>query len=928
MHRLARWAIVIAVALPLGAAESWEVVNVTGRPCATDPLRLPFAVPDQEAYAVTRDGAPVPHQLVVDDDTRELWVMPQMAQGETASFALHPGATSPEAEPRVAIERGADAIVLRTGRLAVRLPAAATGTTPPPPILGIQPAGRAWRGAGVWKVDRPCTGFAATVLADGRLFAKVRLRYDFTLPDDDATVFAEVDVTLLPGRSYAIVEERHRMPPGSFWEFDCAAGWQPRRSIARLHADGPSGRAGVRAASADWTLAAGQTRMGRFLMKLIPRWNQHFDDGWFYACADGTDAIGALVVRAGRWLWPHDNWIFVHLKQSADYAGLRCPTRRGSRYWLLIAAPVEELGQRSVEVMHKGRVQTRQRDGLHLLVDEQMRALDKLAHHFITAWPGRKVEHAFAAEFPFSGNINPTGFWRQQARQALREAGTKTDRAHAGHLSAVQAMFDPDLYGTYWQYWSPENPNFFTDFIKRPFAQTANLADHPRFDRLARLAEFKLREDLYHSVTLPGGAGQECPGYLAHALGSWLHMAQVADTHLGFDPFTWPRLTAAARFLVASSQPDGSGGRRIHPGGDTHPPGTDVFALADRLGVAVDIAQLPSEEYPGFGAILRHRPGAARETYVAFKAGPNRGHYHGDQLSIHQAFAATAQAVDHMCSYAPRAGQEHMHNRLSFSSDTYAHANMDGYERLIAFRSTPQVDIAIGQVASERLRKVTPRPPEVWDQRWEVEPLATPLRYRRTVVLMKGQTDCLVIRDQFAGPELTATYNLHVRGATAQREGGRVTFDGLHLIMVGGDDLAFAPLDWGYDRGEKWSEHTKGVRFSQTGTAGEFISVLLPSGTDAPAVTAIPGGVRVGSDEIVFDGGIDDDPDTAYVTAGEVTLTGEDIDLDRSQGVVGLFVPDAGYPFGDLPDWLLRQRASRPDWYDAYRRDLGTYWAP
>jgi len=40
------------------------------------------------------------------------------------------------------------------------------------------------------------------------------------------------------------------------------------------------------------------------------------------------------------------------------------------------------------------------------------------------------------------------------------------------------------------------------------------------------------------------------------------------------------------------------------------------------------------------------------------------------------------------------------------------------------------------------------------------------------------------------------------------------------------------------------------------------------------------------------------------------TLTGRDIDPDRSQGRIGLFVPDAGYPFGDIPDWLIRQRAN------------------
>ena len=96
---------------------------------------------------------------------------------------------------------------------------------------------------------------------------------------------------------------------------------------------------------------------------------------------------------------------------------------------------------------------------------------------------------------------------------------------------------------------------------------------------------------------------------------------------------------------------------------------------------------------------------------------------------------------------------------------------------------------------------------------------------------------------------------------------------------------------------------------------------------------AIPGGVRVGDDEIVFAGGIDEDQATTYVTVTSggrklLELTGREIDLDRFQGEVGLFVPDAGYPFGDIPEWLIKQRAPRPAWYAEFQKVLGTYWAP
>ena len=81
----------------------------------------------------------------------------------------------------------------------------------------------------------------------------------------------------------------------------------------------------------------------------------------------------------------------------------------------------------------------------------------------------------------------------------------------------------------------------------------------------------------------------------------------------------------------------------------------------------------------------------------------------------------------------------------------------------------------------------------------------------------------------------------------------------------------------------------------------------------------MPGGVRVGDDEITFAGEtrlLAGGPGRASPSTGRgkqvLVLDGKEIDLDRSQGDIGLFVPDAGYPFGDIPDWLIRQRARRP----------------
>jgi len=125
---------------------------------------------------------------------------------------------------------------------------------------------------------------------------------------------------------------------------------------------------------------------------------------------------------------------------------------------------------------------------------------------------------------------------------------------NAGKPGGVAAMIEAqyrlhsDIYGSYWGRWSPENPNFFSDFIKLPFAKITNLKGHPRFKEFCKLAEMKLREDIYHSITMPGGAGQECPGYMA--MSHMMHMAEMGKKHLVHRRST---CTTALRFSRTSS---------------------------------------------------------------------------------------------------------------------------------------------------------------------------------------------------------------------------------------------------------------------------------------------------------------------------------------------------------------------------------------
>ncbi len=904
------------------AAQECKVLNPTGREYKEECVRL-SAEPPAGSFAVECDGAEVPYQVEEYGGRKWVWVCVDMAPGAEKKFRIAGGKTPKKSAPKVQMRKDGAVWTIDNGVVAVGVNAGNSAAIPGPIAFVGTSKGKPF-GRSFWNTKRRLTGLTPAVIGDGTLFGKIRLRYEFEGKagvNDDLPAFAEIDVAVYPGQRHAVIQERHEMDMMDCWELDLAAGWKPEHAVCEPHSGG-FGRPDL----GPWppnTLKTGQTRMGDTLLNLLPRWSQAYDDGWFFLTHDGKDAAGALVVGAGRWEWPHDNCVAVKVKDSGDYAGLRCPTWRGRRYWFLLAGP-KETWTAAASAEPKARSAAPVND---YVARHGFEPLDKLNNDYDLDWPGGPGK--FRGDFFFSNSINPTGGIRGRGKGAIANAGKRP--GDYGTWTNVQVMFDPDMYGTYWLFWSPENPNFFTDFVKVPIGEGTNLKAGPRFkERIARIAELRFHEDVHHSVTLPGGAGNECPGYSRYAVGHYREIAAMCKEQYGFDAMAWPQLKAAGSFQAHVSQPDGVGARASHPGGDTHPHRFDPLAFAEELGVTVEPETWKTEELPGFGAVLRNNCFKADETYFAFKSGPNRGHYHGDQLSFHLCFGAKAVAVDHHCSYAPRAGQEHMHNRVAFSDaadDRFKYANMDGYERLIALKTGDAADVAMGQVESPRIRAVKQLPPEDWDSEYPQKWFEKPLKYRRTVVLMKGaggSRDYFVIRDQYAGPKLSAAFCMHVYGERCERKGNVVLAEGLTVTVAAPREFAFENLPWQHANGGV--EKTQGLRLSVTGEAAEFVTVVCPGG-EPPAATAVAGGVKVGGDEVTFAGGIDDDGTAACVTVkrdGKVvaTVTGRDVDLRRSQGEVGLFVPDAGYPFGPIPNWLIRQRNKVPDWARQYVDEL------
>lgn len=114
-------------------------------------------------------------------------------------------------------------------------------------------------------------------------------------------------------------------------------------------------------------------------------------------------------------------------------------------------------------------------------------------------------------------------------------------------------MFDPDWYGLYRGFVSPENNNFATDFMRVPILTAVGLVagpppalpmgrpsgsiintdvprdggkpprppppppppppqQHPCAATFVTLVQQALQVDLFHSITMPSGATQEAPG--------------------------------------------------------------------------------------------------------------------------------------------------------------------------------------------------------------------------------------------------------------------------------------------------------------------------------------------------------------------------------------------------------------------------------
>jgi hypothetical protein len=911
-------ALALLTACASASLQTYTLRNPTSSHAYADELvRLPLSLRGAAAASLclTRDGQPAAFQVellagtLADIGAANLWVAATLAPGQAAAYALEAGgaacpAPPPPQQPAAAALAGGQ-YLLSNGLATVALPGVATAAfPPPPPFAGFSTGGRgapaaALVGSSAFNftpaLAAAFSGFTPTLLASGPLFVEVALNYSF-----GSGAFASWTVRLALAQLGPQVTERHvRLDVDAAVDVALHTGWAPSVGLgagfAYCDPSTPSNPAGMNASAALQVLPlAPIPRLpSGGLGYMMPRWSQACDSRFYWGVGtgggNGSAALGVLALRGGDWLWPQYRslayetmrWHLMGPWSAGAGTGFLHLPLYGNRVWYVLGGALEATALRAGDLQQAYAGQ----------------ALERLTNVYDLAWPGTAANTTYDAQglyFFYNGDTtNPTHSVRQRGNALLASlAGGAASAPPAGlaTLAAANSFCDPDWWGSYVGYSSPENPNFFTDWSKLclGWSLAVALRGHPRAPFFCALARGVWEADLRHAVALPSGAGQESPGYTAHALGSWVAEAPLLDRlcpNASAPAVAHPRLRAAAGFLLRTSQPwayhflgpaaarndDVARGRFVLPMGDTHPTSanfTQILASLAAAGIAPPelppLAQWGSAELPGYGALLQRGAGTPSETFLALKASPSRCHNHGEQLGIHYAAYGARTAIDIMAGYNPRPYQEFWHNRLCFGELQ----NLDGYERLLGFAASASgsgAAVAVGQVASARLLSQPAVPPQNYLQVFPTQALAAPLVYRRAALLVPSDAaagdpharDYIVLCDAHTGGVLgVGAYGaltfFQQDGTTAVPRSAGVGGGGLGLDVgnatlyafaaSGGQAVRLAAAVDRWDWPSEGNENATRVLLRPAAPASVFVTVLYPDGSAMAAAPGLGGG--------------------------------------------------------------------------------------
>jgi hypothetical protein len=396
----------------------------------------------------------------------------------------------------------------------------------------------------------------------------------------------------------------------------------------------------------------------------------------------------------------------------------------------------------------------------------------------------------------------------------------------AEQAAMAYIVCDPDSWIGYHNGWYPGNPNFHTDKYKSALYLGGAMLDHPDAKDWIEYARLNFIADTKVDLMPPDGVDVECPGYAGYAMTLLLPMASIfenlggenipADDPLFKGTGTWHRK------LLTPVDPR-LGRRHEAPIGDTHRwdegmrenfgdlakfyTKTDPAFAKDMMNtwrslqdsglglrhtpleclLSMDL-NIPQEKledmdwssqfFYGFGAIFRDHFGTPDESFLAYKAGPARGHYHNDEQSYHYYALNTPISLDYNCSYHPRGDHAALKNSMTFGNlgqitNNTKNVPVPAQEQLMstaavgAFISQPQGDLVVSEVKGDTLSNNPIYPEDAEFQRSYPSRNVGELIYRRLLLMAKHpasskMSDYLVVRDEVKSDNVPQQVNVHL----------------------------------------------------------------------------------------------------------------------------------------------------------------------
>lgn len=486
-------------------------------------------------------------------------------------------------------------------------------------------------------------------------------------------------------------------------------------------------------------------------------------------------------------------------------------------------------------------------------LDKKLRGIDYELYSLITTGKGREArmpdsglwrDRRYQDDF-----LNPTSSPTRRIPDFATADLFAQGKPQGGASQAAMGYIatDLDAWPGYHHGWRPGNPNFHTDKYMAAIYVGGALLDHPHSSEWLAFGLRNFKEDLVKVLADPDGVGAECPGYAGYAMklqmqvarilkntgagnllasnplvkktGIWhrklitpydrrierRHEAPVGDTHR-WDSGLYPEGFAKLAGFFTETDPAFASEmmgtwkllRESKKAVDGKPPKIDLKELVVAIDGSIpptDAAKMDwsSASFQGFGAVLRDGFGTPGESFLSYKAGFARGHYHNDENSFHFYSGGTPISLDYNCSYTPRGDHAALHNTVTFGRSGSLTHNGDGRKircqeeltssaKVLAFNSTIVADIVVSERGGGQLvmRPVDPADHE-FGRDYPVRKVA-PVNHRRTLIFVKSKDsrempDYLVVRDDCSGSE-PAQMNLHLLAREIVKQSGQLQITG------------------------------------------------------------------------------------------------------------------------------------------------------